>query len=197
MFAIRENLHNHGHTSSNGEHLTIPGIWAKLGTLYNLEALDEREDDLNMANPEAKKNSKEPYFNFDLPDEEYKDLMFDRRLALEGSRSPSTLSSQFPSEQSSRNQRQSTVDDTDDPRSSPASVLGTAAVRGTRSKPAGKSQLQSVSVPARTRGSKATAEAEQKDEGEGAADPKDVKAAKGTQSAVKSKSSRRQSARKR
>ena len=84
-----------------------------------------------------------------------------------------------------------------DPRSSPASVLGNAAVRGTRSKLAGKSQLQSVSVPTRTRGNKGSTEEEQKDEGEVAADTKDVKAAKGAETAAKSKSSRRQSTRRR
>ncbi|KAL8826293.1 MAG: hypothetical protein Q9191_003888 [Dirinaria sp. TL-2023a] len=197
MFAIRENLRNHGYTSSSGEHLTIPGIWSKLQTLYNLEALDERENDANMASLEGKGHAEEPYSDFDLPSEEYKNLMFDRRLASQGSRSPSSLSSQFPSEQSSRNQRQSTVEDTDDPRSSPASFMGNAAVRGTRSKPTGKSQLQSVSVPTRTRGNKASAKEEQKDDGEGPADTKDVKAAKGTQNAAKSKSNRRQSTRKR
>lgn len=42
MLAIAEHLRNHGYTSASGEHLTVPGIWAKLRTLYNLEALDER-----------------------------------------------------------------------------------------------------------------------------------------------------------
>lgn len=68
---------------------------------------------MNMMNPDGKSHRKEPYFSFNLPEDEYKDLMFDRRLALEGSRSPSALSSHLPSEQSSRNQRHSTIDDTD------------------------------------------------------------------------------------
>jgi len=42
MIAISENLRNHGYTSSHDDHTRIPGIWEKLNSLYNLEALDER-----------------------------------------------------------------------------------------------------------------------------------------------------------
>ena len=42
MIAISENLRNHGYTSSRDDHTRIPGIWEKLRSLYNLEALDER-----------------------------------------------------------------------------------------------------------------------------------------------------------
>lgn len=42
MIAISENLRNHGYTSSRDDHTRIPGIWEKLNSLYNLEALDER-----------------------------------------------------------------------------------------------------------------------------------------------------------
>lgn len=42
MIAISEHLRNHGYTSPSDDHTRIPHIWAKLKTLYNLEALDER-----------------------------------------------------------------------------------------------------------------------------------------------------------
>lgn len=42
MIAISQHLRNHGYTSSKDSHTRIPGIWQKLGSLYNLEALDER-----------------------------------------------------------------------------------------------------------------------------------------------------------
>lgn len=42
MLAIAEFMRSHGYGPSTAEHLTISGIWAKLRTLYNLEALDER-----------------------------------------------------------------------------------------------------------------------------------------------------------
>lgn len=41
MIALSQHLRNHGYTSSNDEHTRIPGIWAKLESLYNLEALDQ------------------------------------------------------------------------------------------------------------------------------------------------------------
>ncbi|RPA74454.1 CT20-domain-containing protein [Ascobolus immersus RN42] len=41
MIAIAELMKNHGVAD---KHTNIPGIWAKLRTLYNLEGLDERED---------------------------------------------------------------------------------------------------------------------------------------------------------
>lgn len=42
MIALSQHLQQHGYTTSNEEHIRIPGIWNKLGRLYNLEALDER-----------------------------------------------------------------------------------------------------------------------------------------------------------
>ena len=42
MIHIYEYLRRHGHTSAEMEHTKILGIWNKLRSLYNLEALDER-----------------------------------------------------------------------------------------------------------------------------------------------------------
>lgn len=42
MLAISDYLKSQGYAPSTAEHMRIPGIWKKLGTLYNLEALDER-----------------------------------------------------------------------------------------------------------------------------------------------------------
>lgn len=42
MISISENLRNHGYSSPQNAHTRIPGIWEKLGTLYNLEMLDAR-----------------------------------------------------------------------------------------------------------------------------------------------------------
>ena len=42
MIAISQHLRNHGYTSAKDDHTRIPGIWQKLGKLYNLDALDER-----------------------------------------------------------------------------------------------------------------------------------------------------------
>lgn len=131
MIAISEFMKSQGYAPSNAEHTRIPGIWKKLGTLYNLPALDERVrrsqasiliEDNNMLlsltkntwllqedslltdpsdDPEA---SKELYCPFELPEDEYGELMFERRLAMEGS---SVASGQADS------RRGSTVADTD------------------------------------------------------------------------------------
>lgn len=42
MLAIADYLKSQGFGPSTGEHMHIPGIWKKLRTLYNLDALDER-----------------------------------------------------------------------------------------------------------------------------------------------------------
>ena len=42
MIALSQHLRNHGFNPAKEPHTRIPGIWKKLGSLYNLEALDER-----------------------------------------------------------------------------------------------------------------------------------------------------------
>lgn len=44
MIAIHAYLVGHGYADNNDEHTRIPGIWSKLDELYDLRALDERED---------------------------------------------------------------------------------------------------------------------------------------------------------
>lgn len=42
MLAIAEYMKSQGYAPAEEEHTRIPGIWKKLGSLYNLPALDER-----------------------------------------------------------------------------------------------------------------------------------------------------------
>ena len=42
MIAISDYMKSQGYASPTEQHTRIPGIWKKLGTLYNLSALDER-----------------------------------------------------------------------------------------------------------------------------------------------------------
>ncbi|KAJ5752892.1 hypothetical protein N7520_009809 [Penicillium odoratum] len=139
-----EFLHSQGYGPTTAEHLSIPGIWKKLGTLYNLEALNERvskpspnlgisllielfnqEDSVITDMNEDEDGVSERYCPFELPYDEYGDLMFERRLATEGSSSP-VMSRHADS------RRGSTVADTDEPRSSPAPSRGRKSTRGTR-----------------------------------------------------------------
>jgi len=41
MIAISQHLRNYGFTTDQDAHTRPPGIWKKLRTLYNLEALDK------------------------------------------------------------------------------------------------------------------------------------------------------------
>ncbi|KAI9696806.1 MAG: hypothetical protein M1836_005168 [Candelina mexicana] len=89
MIAISQQLRNHGYTSQQDSHTRIPGIWQKLGTLYNLKALDERDNSLGEEDTEDDgEPTKAAYLPFELPEDEYGELMFDRRLAPDGSSSP-------------------------------------------------------------------------------------------------------------
>ena len=111
--------------------------------------------------------AKQPFCPFSLPEDDYSDLMFAKRLASDGTSSPPLLAHQFSgasAEGARAARRYSTVDDTDgmhpqqyarkcacsvypDPRSSPASTSGQKLGRTTRtSKGARTSLLAEVST---------------------------------------------------
>ncbi|KAJ5578254.1 uncharacterized protein N7459_007218 [Penicillium hispanicum] len=127
MLAIADYLRSQGYAPSTAEHMRIPGIWKKLRSLYNLEALDEREDSVITDANEDDDGVSERYCPFELPYDEYGDMMFERRLAMEGSSSPVTS-------RQAESRRGSTIADTDEPRSSPAPSRGRKSNRGTRQK---------------------------------------------------------------
>ncbi|KAK5045983.1 hypothetical protein LTR84_008769 [Exophiala bonariae] len=115
MIAIRDFMISQGVTSAEDAHTTAAGIWAKLGSLYDLEKLDEREDSII----DGEDSKGDDYFrDFELPREDFEELMWQRRIAPEGTQSPAM------------SRRASTVADTDEPRSSP--VPGKGSVRGGR-----------------------------------------------------------------
>lgn len=51
MFAISQRLRNHGYDPDVNPHIRIPGIWAKLGSLYNLQLIDQMENHLEERGP--------------------------------------------------------------------------------------------------------------------------------------------------
>ncbi|KAK2750397.1 hypothetical protein FQN57_003877 [Myotisia sp. PD_48] len=112
MLALSDYMKSQGYATPAEPHTRISGIWKKLGTLYNLEALDEREGSLAIEDSEAEP-PKYLYCPFKLPEEEYGEMMWERRLNPEGSLSP-------PASRRGTSRRPSTVPDTDEPRSSPA-----------------------------------------------------------------------------
>ena len=109
MLAIHDYMISQGVVNPADEHTKIPGIWEKLGSLYNLPILDDREDSIMNDLPDENGETVELYSPFSLPEDEYGAKMFARRLDPEGSRSPEDPS-----------RRESTVADTDEPGSSPA-----------------------------------------------------------------------------
>ncbi|MCJ1256484.1 hypothetical protein MMC24_004305 [Lignoscripta atroalba] len=157
MIAISQQLRNHGYTSPRDDHTRIPGIWEKLGTLYNLEALDEREDSFGEGSSDDSDPRKEPFVQFNLPEDDFGDAMFARRLASPGTFSPPSLSHQLSNESIYGVRRPSTIDDTEEPRSSPASARGQRPARGTRAaKITRRSRLQESTPVAGRRASKAS-----------------------------------------
>jgi MRG-binding protein len=125
MIALSEHLRNHGYDPTIETHTQIPGIWKKLNTLYNLDIIDERENSLFDY-----EDGDDQYLDFELP-EEYEEPMF-----MKGKRSPSEAGSSPPRLDRSpslpparkrkrgdtviQKNRASTVDDTDEARTSPA-----------------------------------------------------------------------------
>lgn len=150
--------------------------------------------------------SKQPFCLFALPEDEYQDMMFAKRLAPEGTSSPPLLGHQLSGisvEGGRAIRRHSTVDDTDgkhakqsawkrrgsadfpDPRSSPASISGQRLGRNTRtSKGTRTSLLAEVSMVGGRQGSKGsvdqgTDDGQKEDEEDGEAmeeDEGDIKA---------------------
>ncbi|KAF7511894.1 hypothetical protein GJ744_003127 [Endocarpon pusillum] len=57
MIAIHNYMISQGVVSSGDQHTTIPGLWTKLGSLYNLPVLDEREDSLLNSSSEENGSS--------------------------------------------------------------------------------------------------------------------------------------------
>ncbi|KAK7957116.1 CT20 family protein [Apiospora aurea] len=89
VIAISEMLRNHGIKPEVHPHTRIPGIWAKLGQLYNLAAIDERDNSYAFNEDDPKEPWKN-YKDFDLP-AELQEPMFARRL-----RAPSEAPSSPP-----------------------------------------------------------------------------------------------------
>jgi len=125
MIALSEHLRNHGYDPRIEKHTSIPGIWAKLSTLYDLDVIDERENSFEYEEPKK-------YVEFQLPlDPYFQEKTLDRshRIGSDAPSSPSSPPQLQLSDSSSpepetvpkkrkraetiSKQRASTVDDTD------------------------------------------------------------------------------------
>ncbi|MCJ1249729.1 hypothetical protein MMC30_006955 [Trapelia coarctata] len=155
MLSISQHLQNHGHNPKSEPHIGIPGIWKKLDSLYNLKVLDEREDSYGELGSEDNDPAKEPFLPFSLPESDFGDMMFERRLAGDSSSSPPSLLHQLSNEGNSGRRRPSVIDDSEEPRSSPVSARGLKANRG-RGRGGRRSLLHEDSMPTARSASKAS-----------------------------------------
>lgn len=95
MISIHNDMRSHGFATEDAPHTRIPGIWRKLHQLYELEALDEREnqyafsDDPDPADPDDAA-SMPP---FELPEDEFGELMWQKRFHREDSAAASSPAS--------------------------------------------------------------------------------------------------------
>jgi MRG-binding protein len=152
MVSLSTSMRSYGFDGDNDEHLRIPGIWSKLGSLYNLNVINEREDaSLDYDQGDDK------YLDFKLPDEEFALETF-----MRGKRSPSKAPSsppamdRSPSPKGARKRkragttntnkvRASTVEDTDEPKTSPPNSPVPKATRAGRSTQRAKGRAKAES----------------------------------------------------
>ncbi|KAI9846567.1 MAG: hypothetical protein M1837_003808 [Sclerophora amabilis] len=176
MIALSQYLRDHGHRSSRAPHTRIPGIWKKLASLYDLDAIDERENSFLEAEENAKDSADEPFYPFILPKDDYLDSMLERAQATDGSASPPVLEGPRSkragkaNRQRGRATRASTIEDTEEePRSSPMPGRGGKGVRGKRNlKQTPKSRIQAEARASSTRrGSRGTPLVDEEDSATG------------------------------
>ncbi|KAK4156220.1 hypothetical protein C8A00DRAFT_41280 [Chaetomidium leptoderma] len=131
ILAISEHLRNHGFDPDTWPHTRVPGIWAKLGEFYNLEAVDERENNMDPPDEEGQPRR---YHDFNLPWDEYGELILEKARAdpSEAPTSPAQWDPDAPPGDSKKRKRgaaelntrtrSSTVEDTENetPAASPA-----------------------------------------------------------------------------
>ncbi|TAQ85566.1 hypothetical protein B7494_g6115 [Chlorociboria aeruginascens] len=148
MIALSEHLRNHGYDE---KHTRIPGIWEKLKTIYNLEVIDERETfDLDS-------EDKDPdiYVEFNLRalcPEDFDLAMFmkgklDESEEESGHLPPPKGNKKRKRGDTVKNTRASTIDDSEDPKTSPVPSLPKTTARLARStnRTASRAQAQAGS----------------------------------------------------
>lgn len=131
MVGIRDYMLSQGVINISDEHTSTAGIWRKLESLYDLPRLDEREDSVVADGMDDNGKSLLYWRDFELPRDDFEAMMWDRRLAPDGTSSPEY------------SRRESTVADTDEPRSSLISSRGAGrGGRGSARKSGRLSRLQ-------------------------------------------------------
>lgn len=219
MIALSEHLRNHGYDPRTHHHTRIPGIWAKLRTLYNMDIIDERENSF-----EYDEYEKDKFLDFKLPDDDFDEeelFMRGKRIeseAVSSGSSPPRLN-RSPSPQITKKRkrgdtvtkpRDASVADTDEPRTSPIrSSPPKATTRSVRSTNRSMGRVQAESRSSRQPSKDTTVDEEMEDaddaeeeeeepeeEGEGTPSPKASKG-KSKDAPAKAQNRSRKSTRKR
>ena len=84
MLSIANDLRSHGYAygPNSSQHTRIPGIWAKLGTIYDLEALDTREDEYSgWPDITGEDDDEDDIQDFSLSEEAYGENMWLKRFS--------------------------------------------------------------------------------------------------------------------
>jgi MRG-binding protein len=80
MISIHNDMTSHGFATEKVPHTRIPGIWKKLDQLYDLETLDAREDEFAMNAAADKAVDADATPEFELPEDEFGELMWQSRF---------------------------------------------------------------------------------------------------------------------
>ncbi|KAF2792755.1 CT20-domain-containing protein [Melanomma pulvis-pyrius CBS 109.77] len=82
LISIHNNMRSHGFVTEETPHTRIPGIWRKLHQLYDVQALDERENAFAFQNEpdplDPEEAAKIP--DFELPEDEFGELIWQKRF---------------------------------------------------------------------------------------------------------------------
>lgn len=160
MIAISEHLRNHGFDPEAHPHTRIPYIWEKLRTFYNLETVDDRENNMDFGEDEKYEDR---YLEFRLRGPDFEQMMLQRAVASDAATSPSQLWLSSPPPPSPRKRkrgesasktRASTVDDTEEGTDAASPVQKSA--RGGRGRKRAAGRVRGVGV--RTESSEPEAE---------------------------------------
>jgi MRG-binding protein len=92
MISIHNDMRSHGFATDDAPHTRIAGIWKKLNQLYELDALDVRENEYAFSedpDPEDRDDAANMP-DFELPEDEFGDLMWRKRFHREESAAASS-----------------------------------------------------------------------------------------------------------
>jgi MRG-binding protein len=93
MISIHNDMRSHGFVTEHAEHTRVSGVWNKLNQLYDLRALDDRENAYAFDDHPDPFNPEEAYSipEFELPEEDFGELIWLRRF-----REPNSEASSSP-----------------------------------------------------------------------------------------------------